>query len=243
MPVRISLSSEQLAAANAEAVRRQTENEAKGLRGRNRAPAVGEKALAMHRLGCIGEMAVATYMGLQDYVYGDKVPIKNSADLPGELEVKTRAKHGYDLLIQIDGDPNKIYVLVTHEGRDTELVGWIRGKDAMRKEWIKEYVRGRPCYAVKQSSLKDIESLLPQLDIQLPKVLSSHEAWLTAVEDNGDLFLNFDSGLMKQLGWEVGDILTWDVDPSTQSCVIRKATDERTEEPPKSLPVRVAGDG
>lgn len=243
MPVRISLSSEQLAAANAEAIRRQTENEAKGLRGRNRAPAVGQKALAMHRLGCIGEMAVAAYMGLQEHVYGDKVPVRNSADLPGELEVKTRARHGYDLLVQIDGDPNKIYVLVTHEGRDTEIVGWIRGKDAMRKEWIKEYVRGRPCYAVKQASLNDIESLLSQLDIQLPRVLSFHEAWLTTLEDSDDLLLNFDSQLMKQVGWEIGDTLVWDIDPDTKCCTIRKANDERTKEPPVSLPVGVARNG
>lgn len=231
MPVRISLSSEQLAAANAEAVRRQTENEAKGLRGRNRAPAVGEKALAMHRLGCIGEMTVAAYMGLQEYVYSDSTPIRNSADLPGELEVKTRAKHGYDLLVQIDGDPNKIYVLVTHEGRDTEIVGWIRGKDAMRKEWIKEYVRGRPCYAVKQSYLNTVDSLLPQLNLQLPRVLSSHEAWLTSAENGEDLFLHFDSRLMEDLGWKIGDMLTWDVDPNTKCCIIRKSSNERSENP------------
>lgn len=231
MSARISLSPEQFARAEQEAIRRQTENEAKGLRGRNKAPAKGAKALEMHRLGCVGEMAVAAYVGMEQYVFTEASPVRNSEDLPGSLEVKTRSRHGYDLLIQIDGDPNKTYVLATYEGSEIELVGWIHGKDAMRKEWIKEYVRGRPCYAVKQSRLNSIETLHEQLNVKLPRVLSSHEAWLSGGdEEEDDLFLHFAPELTERLGWSVGDTLEWDVDPNTNCCIIRKLTNECSQD-------------
>lgn len=227
MPIVINLTKEQLQAAEAEAVRRQTENEARGLRGRNRAPAKGLKALEMHRLGCVGELAAATFLGLGDHVFSLKEAIKGSADLPGNIEVKTRPKHGYDLLIQINDDPNKIFVLVTHEINSTQVVGWIRGKDAMRKEWIKEYIKGRPCYAVKQSVLNSAETLLDALKQPETRILGAHEAWLSDAGDNGDdLILHFNFSLMEELGWKVGDTLVWDVDPATQQCVIRRSGNE-----------------
>ena len=97
--VEITLSPEKLALANAEACRRQQENEAKGLRGRNKAPDRGEKALKLHQLGCIGEVAVAEYLGLQEHLFSAQSAVRGSADLPGNIEVKTRSKHSYDLLV------------------------------------------------------------------------------------------------------------------------------------------------
>jgi hypothetical protein len=158
--VEITLSPEKLALANAEACRRQQENEAKGLRGRNKAPDRGEKALKLHQLGCIGEVAVAEYLGLQEHLFSAQSAVRGSADLPGNIEVKTRSKHSYDLLVQFSDDPNKIFVLTTHEGGDTtQIWGWIRGGDAMKKEWVREFVRGRRCYAVPQSALSPVSTI------------------------------------------------------------------------------------
>jgi len=150
-----------MALANAEACRRQQENEAKGLRGRNKAPNRGEKALKLHQLGCIGEVAVAEYLGLQEHLFSAETAIRGSADLPGSIEVKTRSKHNYDLLVQFSDDPSKIFVLATHEGGDTtQIWGWILGSHAMKKKWVREFVPGRRCYAVPQSALNPIEAPL-----------------------------------------------------------------------------------
>lgn len=230
MPIVIKLTEKQLQAAEAEAVRRQTENEAKGLRGRNRAPAIGDKALRLHRLGCIGEIAAASFLGLSGQEFLLKDAVRDSSDLPGNLEVKTRPRHDYDLLIQIDDDPGKIFVLITHDGHSTQVAGWIRGHDAMKREWIKEYVKGRPCYAVKQSALRSPETLGAAIQGPQPRILGFHEAWLSAGDDDQeDLVLHFDFSLLEELGWEIGDTLVWDIDPNSQQCVIRKASNERTE--------------
>ena len=229
MPVKITLGPEQLALAEAEAHRRQLQNESRGLRGRNKAPDKGEKALKMHLLGCIGEVAVADYLGLQEHLFKAQSPVPGAADLPGNIEVKTRSKHNYDLLVQISDDPNKIFVLSTYEGGDTtHIVGWIRGQDAMRKGWIREFVRGRPCYAVPQGELQPPETIAEATSLK-PKgrVLESHEAWLT--EEGEDFLLNFSQSLANRLGWAPGDVLEWDIVSESSQCIIRKVN-ERTQE-------------
>jgi hypothetical protein len=228
MPVAITLSPENLALARAEALRRQSQNEAKGLRGRNKAPDKGEKALKMHLLGCLGEVAVAELLGMQEHLFQAENAVRGAADLPGNIEVKTRSKHNYDLLVQLDDDPSKVFVLVTHEGGETAQVwGWIHGRDAARKEWIREFVRGRPCYAVPQKALNPIESIKDLPAESLPvRVLESHEAWLT--RDGEDLILNFSQELSDKLGWRPGDTLEWDYVPESSKCVLRKA-DERVK--------------
>lgn len=244
MPVVITLGSEQLLAAQEEARRRQKHNEARGLKGRNRAPARGAKALEMHRLGCIGEMAVAMHLELKSGLYDAKTPVRGSTDLPGGIEVKTRSKHHYDLLVQLDDDPNKIFVLATHEGGETtHIVGWINGKDAMRKEWIREFVRGRPCYAVPQSALNSMATL--EVDEPQNRLLEAHEAWLSeepgAVAGETDLVLHFSEQLADRLGWYPGDSLTWDVDQASGTCRIYKSH-ERTQKGPGGDGQRVDGD-
>ena len=228
MPVKITLTPEQLALAETEAHRRQVQNESRGLKGRNKAPDKGEKALKMHLLGCVGEVAVADYLGLQEHLFKAQSPVPGAADLPGNIEVKTRSKHSYDLLVQISDDPNKIFVLTTFEGGDsTHIVGWIRGQEAMRKDWIREFVRGRPCYAVPQRELQPPETIAEAVSLKLRgRVLGSHEAWLT--EDDQGFLLNFSQELSDRLGWTPGDTLEWDIMSEPSQCIIRKAN-ERTQ--------------
>lgn len=142
-----------------EAHRRQANNEAKGRRGRNNAPARGSSALGMHLIGCAAEIAVANYLGLQDFLFKGNDPVRGEADLPGKIEVKCRSKHFYDLLIFLDDEPSKKFVLTTIENHRTLIHGWIPGEDAMQEKWIKEYRKGSRSYAVPQSELRPIEQL------------------------------------------------------------------------------------
>jgi hypothetical protein len=158
--VLISLTPEQLAAAEAEAQRRQQQNEARGLRGRNNAPSRGQTALEMHRLGCVGELAVAVFLGLEDSVFANETAVRGSTDLPGGIEVKTRSKSHYDLIVQKRENPSKKFVLVTFEDQKTLLHGWCYGHEAMDERYWADPAGGRPAYFVPQAALRPIETLL-----------------------------------------------------------------------------------
>lgn len=141
-----------------EANRRQFENEQLGRLGRNNGPTTGFEALEKHLLGAAAELAVAVFLGMEDHVFKDTKPVRGSCDLPGKIDVKCRPNHTWDLLVQLDDDLDKNYVLVTIKDKKTLIHGWIHGS-RMRKEWIKEYQPGRPCYAVPQGQLHQIEEL------------------------------------------------------------------------------------
>jgi len=229
--VEILLSEEQYARAMAEAQRRQTVNEAKRLRGRNNAPSKGDASLEMHRLGCTGEAAVAAHLGLEEHLFEQKTAIAGSVDLPGRLEVKTRSKHGYDLLIQLDDDPTKLFVLVTCN-RTTDqykamIIGWTYGANAMRPELVREFVRGRPCYAIPQSMLQPIETL--DSEVRRPttpsRILAPSEAWLS--QEDEEMMLNIGDALALELGWQPGDTLLWTIDESNNSCYLKKVNDSK----------------
>ena len=144
----------------AEAVRRQLVNEKKGLKGRNGGPADGDKALFFHKLGAAGELAVADYLQLREFLYQETEAKRGSSDLPPNIDVKTRSRHDYDLICQLDEKPGKILVLVTIQNKITLLHGWIKSEDAMKEQWKKDPARGRPAYFVPQSAL------LPLIDLR-----------------------------------------------------------------------------
>lgn len=229
LTIQIRLTEGDLERAHSEAQRRQDYNQARNLKGRNRAAATGDEALRLHILGCVGELAVAKYLGMESRVFDAQGPIRGSSDLPGNIEVKTRPKANYDLLVQFGDDPNKIFVLVTHEGGESAHVrGWIRGKDAMRKEYVRELVRGRPCYVIPQKALESPQTLLVAMHGNAAqRVLQSHEVWIT--EQDGELVLHFCDALADALGWSVGTVLEWDImDEST--CVIRPIREQPPQE-------------
>ncbi|MGA1710385.1 MAG: hypothetical protein ACO4CS_03870 [bacterium] len=135
-----------------EASRRQSINEKQGRKGRNQAPEKGDRAFQMHLFGAAGEIAVAYYMGMEMSLFSDLEPVRDSCDLPG-IDVKTRTRHHYDLLVQLSDDLSKTFVLVTIENQQTRIIGWIKGADIKQVATIHEYVPGRPAYIIKQKYL------------------------------------------------------------------------------------------
>lgn len=151
-------SEEERRIAMEEGKRRQAVNEAKGLRGRNKGPRFGDKALDIHLLGAAGEMAVASYLGLKHWLYQETEARRGSDDLPG-LDVKTRSRHHYDLIIQKNESPSKKFVLVTIEDKTTLIHGWCWGREAMEEKFWADPARGRPAYFVPKQYLRPIEEL------------------------------------------------------------------------------------
>lgn len=156
--VEFKFTPEQRAKALTEGARRQSFNERRSMKGRNRAPERGGAAQQMHLLGAAAELAVAAYLDAEEYLYLDQSPVRGSCDLPG-IDVKCRSRHNYDLLVQLDDDLSKTYVLVTIEDQKTYIHGYISGLEVPTAGQVREFVPNRPCYVVPQSALKPIGTL------------------------------------------------------------------------------------
>jgi len=158
-PVPFTFTDEERRLAMEEGMRRQALNESKGLRGRNKGPCSGDKALHVHLLGAAGEVAVASYLNLKHELFKEKEARRGSDDLPG-IDVKTRSKAHYDLIVQKNENSSKKFVLVTIENQQTLLHGWCYGHEAMNERYWSDPARGRAAYFVPQSVLRPMETLL-----------------------------------------------------------------------------------
>jgi hypothetical protein len=146
-----------------EGIRRQSYNEKKGLRGRGGAPHRGRAAKDLHLIGAAAEVAVAVYLEAEKYLFLDEAPVRGSCDLPG-LDIKCRSRHYYDLLVQLDDNLDKTFVLVTIESGITYMHGFIHGLEVPTLGTIREFVPGRRSYAIPQSELKPMEMLKDSYD-------------------------------------------------------------------------------
>jgi hypothetical protein len=158
-PIEFIFTDEEREMARAEGFRRQSVNEAQGLRGRNGGAWKGSKALDIHLLGAAGEVAVASYLGLKEHLFKETEAKRGSDDLPG-IDVKTRSKASYDLIIQKNEDPNKKFALVTIQNRETLLHGWCYGHEGMKEIYWSDPAKGRPAYFVGKEHLRPMETLL-----------------------------------------------------------------------------------
>lgn len=153
------LAEEEKQLARAEAHRRQAANEMSGLRGRNNGPEYGAEALKAHMLGAGGEVAVASFLGLKQHLFQEDRAKRGSYDLPPNIDVKTRARHYYDLICFVDEAAEKTLVLATIESKEVRLHGWIKAYDAKQKQWLKTYVPGRTAFFVPKEALRPMQEL------------------------------------------------------------------------------------
>jgi broad specificity polyphosphatase/5'/3'-nucleotidase SurE len=158
-PIEFVFSDEERKLAADEGHRRQKINEAKNLSGRNGGPETGKDALRSHLIGAAGEMAVASYLGLKDSLYKETEAKRGSYDLPPNIDVKTRAKHYYDMIVQLDDNLSKRFVLVTIENKKCIIHGWAEGVDIAKEYFIKAYANRGPAYFVPKGVLKPMSEL------------------------------------------------------------------------------------
>jgi hypothetical protein len=114
--------------------------------------------LDIHLLGAAGEMAVASFLGMKEHLFKETEARRGSDDLPG-MDIKTRSKHSYDLIVQRQEDPWKKFVLVTISQQQTLLWGWCYGHEALQERFWADPARGRPAYFVGKEHLRPMETL------------------------------------------------------------------------------------
>lgn len=111
------------------------------------------KGWQVHIEGACGEMAVAKALGR--YWDGSINTFKSGGDV-GEVQVRTRSKDHYELIVRKDDPDDSYFILVTGTAPAYKVWGYIRASEAKRPEWIKKHGGRPPAWFVPQSALTAI---------------------------------------------------------------------------------------
>jgi hypothetical protein len=109
-----------------------------------------------HVEGACGELSVAKVLGRY---WDGSVDTFKSPDLPGGVQVRTRSKHDWELLIRPCDPREAVYVLVTGRCPSYRVHGWIQGSEAMRQEWLANHAGRPPAYFIPQEALLPLTTL------------------------------------------------------------------------------------
>ena len=145
---KVNLTSWEMLLAAQAGVMRQVEN----LKiGRSAAHGAGDKNdWQLHIEGALGEYALAKHLG----IFWDGKGKLRAPDV-GEMDVRTRSEHSYDLILHESDPDDRIFWLVTGKNGDYAIRGKIVGRDGKRPEYWKDPAGGRPAYFVPPSKLED----------------------------------------------------------------------------------------
>lgn len=111
-----------------------------------------------HVLGALGECAFAKATGR--YWSGSVNTFKSGGDVGSTIQVRTRSKHDYDLIVREDDKDGDIYVLVTGGPQDFRVHGWMRCEDAKARKYVNNHGGYGEAYFVPQRALRPIEELV-----------------------------------------------------------------------------------
>lgn len=125
------------------------------MRGRRDAHGLPEEAdgLRLHVDGAAGEIAVAKLLGRY---WGGDVGTFKRADLGRGVQVRTRSRHDYELLVRPDDPDDHAFVLVTGSPPRLAVRGWIWGQEAKRPEWLRTHGGRPPAYFVPTTALRPL---------------------------------------------------------------------------------------
>lgn len=106
--------------------------------------------------GACGEMAAAK--AIAKY-WGAGVNTFHAGDV-GPFQVRTSRSSRPMLVVRTQNDPQDTFILVMGEAPHFEVAGWIKGREAMRKKYLRKLDPRRPeVYAVPPADLHPLEEL------------------------------------------------------------------------------------
>ena len=109
-----------------------------------------------HIEGACGEIAVAKHLGVY---WGGSVNTFKAPDLDGGLQVRTRSREDYDLIVRPGDSDEDTFVLVTGKCPHYTIRGWILGRDAKQEKFRADH-GGRPsAYFVPHECLQCLSNL------------------------------------------------------------------------------------
>lgn len=154
-PMKVELSNPEFLNAINIGVLRHYSSIKKGLRDAHGAKT--DNGWDMHIEGACGEAAVAKALNI--YWSCTINTFKSGGDVGNTIQVRTRSKDYYELIVRKDDRDDDVFVLVTGKAPSFNVVGWILGKDAKKKEWIQTHGGREAAWFVPQKELLDISSI------------------------------------------------------------------------------------
>jgi hypothetical protein len=116
----------------------------------------GTDGWTIHIEGAAGEMAVSKAL---DRYWGAPVNTFKAGGDVGEVQVRTRSRHDYELLVRPDDRDADVYVHVTGRVPAFRVHGWLSGQEAKRPEYLRAHGGRPPAYFVPTDALHPIETL------------------------------------------------------------------------------------
>ncbi len=159
MIVKIKLALDEYKRAAAEGTRRRINGKTKNWSKRNNYNASDQQKLDNDIAGAVGELAAAKYLNLVHHALVIPDKVVGSVDLPPNIDVKCPRGHNRRLIVYLNDNPNKIFVLATYEQKEVWLHGWTYGHQVMKDHFIKDPVGGRPAYFVDSHALQPMQLL------------------------------------------------------------------------------------
>lgn len=108
-----------------------------------------------HIEGSMGELATAKAINVH---WDATVNTFKANDLEG-IQVRTRSRHDWDLIIRPNDDNEAIWVLVTGKNGSYIVRGWCYGYEGKKECWLRNYGDRVPAYFVPQKALKPITQI------------------------------------------------------------------------------------
>ena len=106
----------------------------------------------LHVEGAAGEMAVAKALNI--YWAATVNTYKDGGDIGRRIQVRTRSKHDYELIVRPSDRDDDIFVLVTGKSPSFQIHGWIHGHEAKKKDYLKGHGNRDPAYFVPHCALR-----------------------------------------------------------------------------------------
>jgi hypothetical protein len=109
----------------------------------------------LHIEGCLGEYALSKHLNLY---WAGKGNLRDF-DVGYCVDVRTRSKSHYDLILHPPDPDDRIFFLLTGLNGDYEIKGWIKGIDGKKDCYYGDkYNCGRPAFFIPQEDLNSLES-------------------------------------------------------------------------------------
>ena len=113
----------------------------------------GEGLLSMDIEGALGEICVAKVL---NKYWGGDVNTYKGADIGDSIQVRTRSKHAYDLLVRDGDNPAHFYFHVTGAYPEYCVRGWMKGSNAKNPKYLARHGGRPPAYFIPESDLNSI---------------------------------------------------------------------------------------
>jgi hypothetical protein len=126
--------------------------------GKSQRVAVGVTDLDIHFTGLIGEVACMKYLGIPTHV---TLGTYRAADLPHNIEVRTRTQLWHDCKVRVDDDDTRrvVMAIAVNPNKPIKIAGWITAFEGKKFKLIDPRGADRDFHGVPQKNLRLMEEL------------------------------------------------------------------------------------